>query len=218
MGTVVFDFDSTLVPVESLEETLRAGGVSAERLASIEAVTRDGMEGRIPYRVSLERRLAMAAPRRADVARVAEDLAGRLTHGAEEVVAAVAARGHGVFIVSGAFRDVLLPSARRLGIPPERVWGVRARWDGEGRFLGLQDEDPMREGKVEGVRGLPEPWPRPAVGVGDGATDLALLRAGLVDVFLAYTEHQRRPGALEGGVPEVRSMEALARHLEDLLP
>ena len=60
-------------------------------------------------------------------------------------------------------------------------------------------------------------WSRPRVGVGDGATDLELLRRGAVDHFIAFTEHARRDAVLVPEVREARNAAALRRILEELL-
>ena len=96
---------------------------------------------------------------------------------------------------------------------------MRAVWNDDGTFAALDADDGFSRSKVEGVRRHPVRWPRPAVGVGDGATDLALREAGLVDTFIAYCGHvRRRPVAEAPGVIAVDDMRALALQLEVLLP
>jgi hypothetical protein len=60
---LVFDFDSTIVAVEGLDELARlalADDPARERtVEAIEAITRDGMSGAIGIDESLRRRLAM---------------------------------------------------------------------------------------------------------------------------------------------------------------
>ena len=61
MATVIFDFDSTLIRVESLEEILRPQLEARPHLATaMEEITQRGMEGQISFRDSLEQRLAIA--------------------------------------------------------------------------------------------------------------------------------------------------------------
>ncbi len=80
-------------------------------LAEIESITRMGMDGDIPFSESLARRLAIARPTREGLAQLGRELAGELTDGAEGLIARAFARGHEVWLVSGAFREVLLPAA-----------------------------------------------------------------------------------------------------------
>lgn len=219
MATVVFDFDSTLVPCESLELALaRAPGVDAAALRRIEELTRRGMEGDLPFAESLRARLAIARPTRASLDTLGEELIDRLTDGAADVVAWLHGQGHAVWIVSGGFREALIPPARALGIDAARVCGVSARWDHRGELDSLV-ADGFDVSKVEGVRRAELAWTRPAVGVGDGATDLALRDAGLVDAFVAYCEHVRRDAVVrKPGVVVAENMGTLWRVLENLLP
>lgn len=219
VGTVVFDFDSTLIPEESLEGAL-ADAVDGDPAAQAEIarITNAGMEGAISFRASMEARLAIAKPTRGGLVSLGRRLTERFTTGAAELVATLHARGHEVWIVSGAFRDVLLPAAAALGIAPERVQGVRARWSDGGELLGLDPDDGFATSKVAGMRDLAPEWSRPSVGVGDGMTDHALWAEGVVDHFVPYLEHARRDAVLALGLPGVSSMEELSRCLETLLP
>ncbi len=217
MGCLILDFDSTLVPCESLELVLaRARALSPAESAEIERITREGMAGRLTFRASLEQRLAVARPRCQDVLEVGDDLAGRVTDGAAEVVVATQAAGHRVVIVSGAFRDAALQAAGRIGIPPEDVYAVCPRWLDEGAFAGFDDGDLFATSKVAGVRAIDPPLPRPAVVVGDGATDADLRDAGLADRFVAYTEHVRRAPVVARADATVENMAALGALLDSL--
>ncbi|MDT8367776.1 MAG: haloacid dehalogenase-like hydrolase [Longimicrobiales bacterium] len=217
MGTLLLDFDSTLVPVESLELVL-AAGVAGDRarLREVEALTRLGMEGDLDFRASLEARLAIAPPHRDTAHEVGLRLRDGLTHGAEACVGTLHEVGHVVRIVSGGLREVILPTAERLGIPPGHLHAVGVHWNAAGGFEGLI-EDGFPDSKVEGVRALAERWPRPVVAVGDGATDHALLAAGIADVFVAFTGHIRRAFLDEADLTEVTEMDALRELLLTLL-
>jgi phosphoserine phosphatase len=205
--TVLLDFDSTLIDGESLDEMLAE--LAPQRADEIAAVTREGMEGKIPFRESLDRRLAFASLARPQVELFAERAVSRLTPGMEELIGRLDAQ---LWIVSGALREVLLPTAAHLEIPAERVVGARVRWDERGHIVGVGD----RVEKVELVRDLAPAWPRPRVAVGDGMSDYALLKAGCVDRFIAFTLHARRQSVVETGAPEARSVRELEYLLADL--
>lgn len=198
MATLVLDFDSCLVPVESLEvHAARHLGDDPERLAKLEALTRAGMEGEIDFEDSLQQRLGLMQLERSGLQALGQELAGRTSHGAPQMIDSFQAEGHEVWIVSGGFQEVLMPVARQLGIPEGRVQGVRAIWDASDRFSGLDDRYPFHRSKIAGLDTLRPSWARPAVGVGDGMTDLALHEAGYVDAFIAYVEHSRRQAVLD---------------------
>jgi len=218
MATIVFDFDSTLIPVESLEEVLRSGvGTDADAIQRVEAITRRGMEGELDFRASLEARLAIASPTRAAALSTGEQLAAQLTPGAAECVAALRVEGHEIRIVSGGLRAVILPSARALGLSDADVHAVTVQWNDDGSFAGFV-EDGFIDSKVEGLRRLDPDWSRPVIAVGDGATDRALATSGLADGFLAFTGHIRRDFVDAHDVPSVESMRDLSDRLTSLIP
>ena len=191
--TVVFDFDSTLIACESLDELL------AELLSGrpedadrVRAITVEGMEGRLTYCESLEQRLAIARPTTTQLTAFGERLPQHITPGMRELVAGL---GDRTWIVSGALEEVIWPSAAILGIPRERVLASSL-----GR--GCQE-------KHELVAAVAPGWPAPRVAVGDGMSDYGLLEAGLVDHFIAFTQHVRRAPVVATGVPEARSVREL---------
>lgn len=197
MATLVLDFDSCLVPVESLElYAERELAEDSTRLASLIALTDAGMDGRISFEESLQRRLDLLTPERELLTRLGEELAMQTSQGSTRMVKRLQHEGHEVWIVSGGFLEVLLPVSRALGIPEARVHGLRARFDARGRYLELDETRPFHRSKVAGLTRVGVGWPRPAVGVGDGMTDLALQEAGFVDAFIAYTEHVQRQAVL----------------------
>ncbi len=217
MGSVIFDFDSTLVPVESLEEICaRAPGATPEIRAELARITNAGMDGSMAFEESLRSRIALVPPRREHVAAVGAELARSPTAGASGTVSRLRANGHEAWIVSGGFRDLIQLVAEPLGIPEDRAWGVGTEWNDDGTLRGMID-DGFSRSKLEGIRRGGMVFARPAVGVGDGATDLALQDAGVVDHFVAYTEHVRRERVVERADYEARSMQELAAVLETLL-
>lgn len=211
MPTVAFDFDSTLIPVESLDELLAevlAG--KPEAAEEVRKITVAGMEGRVPFVDSIRRRLALARPSRAQVEAFGRRAADLLTPGLPEAIAGLRAD---VWIVSGALREALLPSAERLGVPPERIVSTRARWNGDGSMADLAE---VAE-KHEQLAPHAARWARPRVLVGDGMSDYAVHRAGLVEHFVAFTAHARRAPVVATGAPEARSVAELEYLLARIL-
>lgn len=218
MGTVVFDFDSVLVPCESLEVVLAlTDGMDPDRLAEIERLTQAGMEGELPFEHSLRTRLELARPTLGDLMAVGRELADAPTTGARDLIRSLRDEGHEVVIVSGGFREILTSVGDVLGVPPANIHGVRALWEEDGRFGGLDPASGFRISKVEGLRREALSFGSPAIGVGDGATDLALREAGYVDRFVAYTEHARRAAVVAKADAEARSMVDLRGLLATLL-
>lgn len=219
MASVVFDYDSTLLACESLELLVRRRlGGDLRREAELHRLTSLGMEGKISFRESLERRLALAAPARQEVLHFGREEAPHLlTEGMAELCAELSVRGVEIWVVSGAIREAMLPACAILEIPPAQVWGIEPRWAADGSFAGLDPADGFAVSKVEGVRRQGITFSRPATGVGDGMSDYDLCAAGLVDSFIAFTKHVRRASVLAQPdvrqAPDVDALRALLREL-----
>lgn len=217
-GTLLLDFDSTLIEVESLEEILKPRLAADLAVAEeFQAITRAGMEGRMSFEQSLQRRLQIAPPNLADVRAFGRKALALLTPGMAAMIANLRRQGAEVRIASGGLREAILPTARRLGIPDDQVHAVRLKWDTSGSFLGTQFDDSFHISKVEGIQCLVNAWPRPIIAVGDGMTDYQIFQHGLADHFVAFTLHVRRAAVVATGAPIAANVDQLTRLLEDLL-
>lgn len=214
MPILVFDFDSTLIREEGLDElfgrSIRDAADREARLAEFRAVTDRGMAGELPFQESLGQRMALLEADRAMVESVAEALADDLTPSIRRHASFFRRHRERIYVVSGGFVELIEPSARRLGIGPDRIGANRFLFDASGRIRGVDPDTPLaRGGKAEalGAWGLD---PDRVWVVGDGATDLELRDAGLAGRFVAFVENRRRE-------PVVRRADHVAASMDELL-
>lgn len=190
-ATVVFDCDSTLVGVEGIDELARGGHADA-----IRALTDAAMAGEVRLEDVYARRLEIIRPTRAQVEAVGRLYVDTLVPDTREVVAALRWLGKTVRIVSGGLRPAVEAVGRELGLSPGDVAAVAIDFDGDGAYAGFESSSPVaRSGGKEGVI---RAWnlPRPALLVGDGATDLEARPA--VDAVAAYMGVVWRAAVAEG--------------------
>jgi phosphoserine phosphatase len=216
MATVILDFDSTLITVESIEEILRPN-MTPDLTRQLEEITDLGMNGAIDFHESLARRLALAAPTKQEVARFGKRAFSLLTPGMAPLVTDLLGRQVTVCIVSGGLIEAILPLAARLGLKPENIHAVQLDWASDGRCKGIAAGDPFARSKVAGCRPLVGSWARPVIAVGDGTTDWQLFEQGLADTFIAFTYNQRRPAVLAKAAQVAADCTELARILEQWL-
>jgi len=207
---LVFDFDSTVVAVEGLDELARialADDPDRERtVEAIEAITRDGMSGAIGIDESLRRRLAMLTITRRHLDAVVRLLRRRLSPSFRRHVAAVRRNADRIHVVSSGFREYLEPVCRDLGIPPERVHCNEFRWKG-GKVAGFDAASPLARpgGKARLVKSLK--LPGRVVAVGDGITDAEIRDAGAAHEFVAYCENVEREAVVARADRVARSVD-----------
>lgn len=211
-ASVVFDCDSTLAAIEGIDE------LAGELAGQVRALTEEAMEGWIPLEEVYGRRLELIRPSRERVEALSRAYLDALVPDARETVAALLFLGKAVRVVSGGLRPPVEALARELGLGPEAVAAVGIRFAPDGAYLGFEEDSLLARsgGKEVVIRA----WalPRPALLVGDGATDLEARPA--VDAFAAYMGVAFRPPVAAGAdvvlrAPSLAPVLALAAGPDD---
>ena len=178
-------------------------GNDKPKLMRIKELTHKAMSGEISFRAALDERMRIALPTKFDVETFAkENCPSLFTHGVEDLVGTLLGRKKDVFILSGGFRDLIIPFATHLGIPDDNVFAVEVKWDEDtGVCLGIDDErsNGFATSKLGGAKriALKRFSKNSSVVVGDGYTDYELYRGGIASNFVAYTEHVRRQAVID---------------------
>jgi len=201
----IFDFDSTLVRIETLEAladlALRDAPDAAERKARIAALTDDAMNGRIDFGSALEQRLDLLALRREHVEALTDRILDEATVSVRRNVDFFQRNAERIYIMSGGFREVIAPLAERLGVAADHVLANDLIYDADGRVTGVDEANPLSRdnGKPEVIKALnlAETLGGPVVMVGDGWTDAEVKLKGAADRFYAFTEIVSRPKVIE---------------------
>ena len=201
----IFDFDSTLVRIETLEAladiALSDAPDAAARKAEIAALTDQAMSGQVDFGTALRRRLELLGLHRSHVEILTDRILDEASASIRRNVDFFERHAERVYILSGGFREVIAPLAARLGIAADHVLCNDLIYDAEGRVTGVDDANPLSRdnGKPEVIRALnlPETFGGPVVMVGDGWTDAEVKLAGAADRFYAFTEVVSRPKVVE---------------------
>ena len=214
MATILFDFDSTLISIESLDFLLASClDNQPDEIQRIEAITQQGMNGEIPFHRALQQRLDLCAPNRTQVDALAQTISQKLTTGMPEFITALQQQGHEIWIISGGLKPLILPVATVLNIPHDRVHAVDLCWDQTGAFTGIDMNNPFAHSKLDGARLLTQHWHTPTIIIGDGYTDYQLYAAGIADQFIPYTEHAQRAKILATHAPVARNVAELQQKI-----
>jgi len=216
MPTVIFDLDSTLFACETLEKILMEKA-DAKTQVEIKTITEQGMAGEINFLESLKKRLALVNLEQADLMTLIQHSEAYFSTGMQELIEELQIEKVAVWIVSGTLRDIVIAAGKAVKIPKERCLGIELQWDQGGHYKSIDESLPINRSKWEEAQNVASTWSHPAIAIGDGMTDYALSEHGLVDYFIAYTEHKRRQQLLDKGVPEANNVQELKQLLGKLL-
>jgi len=179
---VVFDMDSTLIQGEAIDELARMAGVG-DRVAQI---TAEGMRGKIDFKESLIRRVALLKGMDANaLSTVAQNLA--LTEGAERVTLKLKQLGYKIGIISGGFEYFGKYLQKRLAL--DYVFTNRLEIK-DGKITGELEGDIIDGHKkaeiLSTIAKVENISLQQTIAVGDGANDLPMISiAGLGVAFHA---------------------------------
>ncbi len=179
---VVFDMDGTIVDVEIIDEMARVAGVGNE----VSEITSKGMEGKIEFKESLKKRVAMLKGMHVSKLKKIRDNM-KLTPGSEELIKTLRDMGFKLALISGGFSYFTDALKERLGF--DYAYGnelVIRNGRLTGRVRG-KIIDPKRKAEIlnelakkEGIS------KKEIVAIGDGANDRIMLKnAGLGIAFNA---------------------------------
>jgi HAD superfamily phosphoserine phosphatase-like hydrolase len=197
---VFFDFDSTVVSKESLDEVIAcalSSNPNKERLMlEIESITNRGMNGEIGLNESVQLRLAVVPLFKTQVQQVGAMLTQHITQGMPELFAWLQTHDVPTYIVSGGFSDAILPTATILNVPETQVLTNRFVYDTAGKVTGADPNTIIwkNEGKAAVVRHVLSQYESPVSAlIGDGSNDLAAYTHGAVQHFCGFGAHAVRP-------------------------
>ena len=217
--TYVFDFDSTLVRIETLEALadIALGGApdAAAIRDRISALTDAAMAGDLPFGEALRLRLSLLPLTRAHVTELAERILDEGTPSVRRNLRFFRENAGRIVILSGGFREVIAPLAEHLHIPADQVLCNDLLYDADGFVTGVDPANPLAEagGKPVVIKALA--LPGPVVMVGDGWTDAEVKLQGAADRFHAFTEIVRRETVVAAADAEAPSMDEFL-HAEGL--
>ncbi len=222
MAVVFFDFDSTVVTKETLDEVIIAALKNHpnrdDLVASVESITRLGMEGKLDFKESLGRRLTVVPISKALLEETGKAMMNELTPGMPQVFEWLRSAGHTSYIASGGFEQCILPVAEMLGVPRERLLTNRPRFDAHDMVSGVDETSLLwtNEGKGPVLRSIRQQYndAQPFIIVGDGMNDYRAFESGAADVFCGFGANVRRESVVKNAPHFFDSSDELMQFLK----
>ena len=211
---VVFDFDSTLVSNESLNDILKiALGDDEEKIKLADTIVNDSMAGKIPFKESLDKRLKLTTINKSTIDKVAKDTLNNINEGVIDLVKSIDAN---YFIVSGGFLDIIKPVAELLNI--KNIYSNEFIFDKSNNVAGVKETYLLHpKGKSEAIKYLKRKGIMPdgeTIMIGDGYTDLEVLLEGTCDKFICFAGVVYREEVAKKATFIVKTMKELKNYLQ----
>ncbi|MDQ2667331.1 MAG: haloacid dehalogenase-like hydrolase [Gemmatimonadota bacterium] len=204
-ASVILDVDSTLCGLEGIDWLAERRGADVGKAVTV--LTDRAMRGEIPLESVYGERLALVRPGVSEIRELTTAYIAALAPGAKWALGRLQDEGCRVVLVSGGLREAILPVASLVGIPSRDVHAVSVMLTGVDAYAGFEMDSPLATagGKREVAARLG--LPGRVLGVGDGATDLAMRPA--VDAFAAYVGFVRREAVVRGADHVLTSFDQL---------
>ncbi len=192
----VIDFDSTFTKVEAFDVladiSLHGHPELPLRKKQIEDITKQGMDGAISFRDSLELRLALLPVTKAHLKELVSQLKLKVSESFKRNKEFFTNYADQIYIISNGFREFIEPVVTEFGIKPENILANEFVFDKQGNVTGFDTSNPLssNNGKSERLKDLN--LPGDVYVIGDGYTDYEIKRAGLANKFFAFTENIER--------------------------
>jgi len=167
---VCFDVDSTVVNEEGIDVLAAYLGKGEE----VAALTKEAMEGGLPFEVALEKRLDLLKPSLRDIESCLRETPLHLTPGVQDLVECLHDNNKHVYLVSGGFRIMIEPIAEKLQIPISNIVANTLLFDSQGNYVKFDADEPTSRdmGKPKAIQSIRDAGGYEClVMVGDGATD-----------------------------------------------
>ncbi len=196
----IFDFDSTLTSVEALdvlaEITLEAHSDRDRIIEEIKEITDLGIDGDISFTESLERRISLIQPSRADIDTLVDRLGDKVSKSIEQNKAFFSDFSDDIYVISCGFKEFIDDIVAVYNIPSERVFANTFVFDNTGKVIGFDDTNVLAQhnGKIDCLKQLNLDGEVHVIG--DGYSDYVMRGAGVADKFFAYTENVSRKKAV----------------------
>ncbi len=197
----VFDFDSTLTAVEAFEElaaiALKGNKDKNKVIKEIGHITDQGVDGTISFTESLEKRILLLNAKREHLDILVKKLKSKISKTIKSNKEFFLKNSEHIYVISGGFKEFVVPIVAVYKIPPERVFANTFTFDEEGNITGFDRENELAKpnGKIGQLKQLN--LEGEIYVIGDGYSDYQMREAGLAHKFFAYTENIERANILD---------------------
>lgn len=206
---IIFDFDSTLVTIEGIDELASLNGVKEE----IVKLTNMAMNGNGNTDEIFKKRLDLINPKQQNLQYIAKKYKSNITTGAKELINQL--KNTSVFVITGGYRETVLPTTRDLGIKDQNVFANELNFDIFGNYVGINENIPLwkQKGKKKILKQILQKKPGKTAVIGDGYSDYEM--AEIADIFICFAgiEYRKKVADLANIVIKENNLIEIVKYL-----
>ena len=207
MNHFIIDYDSTFIKVESLDELSKISNKSdTNSHKKISEITRLGMEGKISFSESLNRRIKLINCDIDDINKTIKVLNKQVSDSFKKNIPFLKNNSESIYIVSSGFHELIDPIVMKYGIKRENIYANRFLYNKK-KIIGYDKKNPLSlsQGKVKLVRKLDLKGEIHVIG--DGYTDFEIKKEGLASYFYLFTENIKRESIVKSADYLLKSLD-----------
>lgn len=213
MPTYLIDFDSTFTKVEALD--LLAGialNGQPDRTSTenkIASITDLAMNGHLSFDIALKQRIELLPIHQSHLLLLINELKKKVSDSFVRNQSFLRSHADSIFIISGGFKDFIVPVIEEFGLKPEHVFANTFLFNEAGWVSGYDTNNMLSKskGKVTLVESLH--LRGEIVVIGDGYTDYEIKAAGLASSFMLFTENVQRIELFDKADRVVKSLDEI---------
>jgi len=197
----IIDFDSTFVKTETLDElayiVLKNHPRKNEIYNQIKKITNLGMEGKLSFEKSLEKRIKLIKGTKEDIDAVIRLFKRTITQSIKRNKQFFKQYQDNIYIVSGGFKEIIYPIVKPFYIAKKHILANSFVFDKKNNIVGYDRANPLTQenGKYKAVQSL---HLKGAIYIiGDGYSDYQIKKLGGAKYFFAFTENVKRQPVIE---------------------
>lgn len=214
----IIDFDSAFVQCEMLEElakiVLQNNPEKKKIVEEIVSICNLGMEGKIPFQESLQRRLQLIKIHKNHLQVLIRILKNNITPSILKNRRFFLENHKNMYIISGAFKECIIPITQQFGINDNHILANTFTYDSNGNITGVKMSNPLayKHGKAKAVAGLR--LKGKTYVLGDGYTDYEIKKLGAANYFVAFTENVKRLNVIKSADCVVKNFEEFIQFIK----
>jgi phosphoserine phosphatase len=146
INSFVFDFDSTLVSIETFDDIIKNSSDDKNIKKQIDEITNKAMNGELDFHESITSRFKAAKLNKKHFDDAVLTIVEHITPGIEKVIDFLHKKDQVVFILSAGFISTILPVAEKFDIPPQNCFANDILVDSKGEVVGLKESPLIYDG------------------------------------------------------------------------